>query len=36
VLDSPVVDAVGEGAGGVLSVLVIVSVVGEVRRSRRG
>jgi hypothetical protein len=36
VLDSPVVDAVGEAAGGVVAVLVLVSVVGALRRSRRG
>jgi hypothetical protein len=32
-LDSPVVDAAGEAAGGVLAVLVVVSVVGALRRS---
>jgi hypothetical protein len=36
VLGSPVVDAVGEAAGGVVAVLVLVSVVGAVRHSRRG
>jgi hypothetical protein len=35
VLGSPVVDAIGEAAGGVVAVLVLVSVVGAVRRSRR-
>jgi hypothetical protein len=34
-LGSPVVDAVGEAAGGVVAVLVLVSVFGAVRRSRR-
>jgi hypothetical protein len=34
-LDSPLVDAIGEAAGGVVAILVIVSVIGEVRRSRR-
>lgn len=33
-LDSPVVDAVGETLGGVMLVLVVVSVVGAVRRGR--
>jgi hypothetical protein len=35
VLKSPVVDAVGEAAGGVVTVLVVVSVFGAFRRSRR-
>jgi hypothetical protein len=34
VLKSPVVDAVGEAAGGVVTVLVVVSVFGAFRRSR--
>jgi hypothetical protein len=34
-LKSPVVDAVGEAAGGVVTVLVVVSVFGAFRRSRR-
>ncbi len=34
VLRSPVVDAVGEAAGGVVTVLVVVSVFGAFRRSR--
>jgi hypothetical protein len=34
-LGSPLVDAIGEAAGGVVAVLVIVSAIGEVRRSRR-
>lgn len=34
VLGSPVVDAIGEAAGGVVAVLVLVSVVGALRRSR--
>lgn len=33
-LNSPVLDAAGEAAGGVLTLLVLVSVVGAVRRSR--
>ncbi len=33
VLGSPLVDAVGEAAGGVLALLVVVSVVGAVRRA---
>jgi hypothetical protein len=35
VLRSSLVDAIGETAGGVLAVLVVVSVVGAVRRSGR-
>jgi hypothetical protein len=35
VLGSPVVDAIGETAGGVLAVLVVVSVVGSLRRGAR-
>jgi hypothetical protein len=35
VLDAPLVDAIGEALGGVLAILVIVSVIGEVRKSRR-
>ena len=35
VLDSPAVDAAGEAAGGVLALLVVVSAVGALRRSRR-
>jgi hypothetical protein len=34
VLKSPVVDAVGEAAGGVVTVLFVVSVFGAFRRSR--
>jgi hypothetical protein len=34
-LGSPVVDAAGEAAGGVMTLLLLVSVVGSVRRSRR-
>ncbi len=34
VLGSPVVDAAGEAAGGVLALLVLVSTVGALRRSR--
>jgi hypothetical protein len=34
-LKNPVVDAVGETAGGVVTVLVVVSVFGAFRRSRR-
>jgi hypothetical protein len=36
VLKSPIVDAVGEAAGGVVTVLVVVSVFGAFRRSRGG
>jgi hypothetical protein len=34
-LDSPVVDAIGEAFGGVVAVLVVFSAVGALRRSRR-
>jgi hypothetical protein len=34
-LGSPVVDAAGEAAGGVMTLLLLVSVVGSLRRSRR-
>jgi hypothetical protein len=34
-LKSPVLDAIGEAAGGVVTVLVVVSVFGAFRRSRR-
>jgi hypothetical protein len=34
-MKSPIVDAVGEAAGGVVTVLVVVSVFGAFRRSRR-
>jgi hypothetical protein len=33
-MKSPIVDAVGEAAGGVVTVLVVMSVVGAFRRSR--
>jgi hypothetical protein len=35
VLGSPLVDAIGEAAGGALAVLVVVSFVGALRASRR-
>lgn len=34
VLDSPLVDALGEAFGGVLALLVMISIVGSMRKSR--